>query len=257
MDLNHKILGEGMPMIILHGLFGTLDNWMTIAKLFARDYQVFLVDLRNHGHSPHVKGMSLEDMAEDIRIFLEKQWVYADAVIIGHSMGGKVAMKSATLFPDLFSKLVVVDIGPKAYPQGGHDDIFKAMMSLDVDRTTSRNEAEEHLMQYIPEDSTRQFIMKNLSRNKEGGFSWKMNLKEIHEQYPEILKEIDTGSPFEKPALFVRGGKSDYILDEDIPRIKQLFPNAQVSEIAGAGHWVHADAPNELYKMVDEFLDKN
>ena len=252
MELNYKSFGQGDPIIILHGLFGTLDNWQTIAKKLADDYLVYIVDLRNHGRSPHADPMTYEQMAEDIQQFLENNWIY-EANVIGHSMGGKVAMQLALEYPDLVQKLVVVDIAPKAYA-GGHHHIFKALFALDLTTLDSRSAAEEQLRANIEEEGVRQFLLKNLSRNKEGGYRWKMNLPSIFKHYEDILAPIESSEVFDHPSLFIKGGQSNYIQEKDTDLIKSLFPQAIIEQVAQAGHWVHAEAPEELLKLVKYFV---
>ena len=254
MELNYKSLGQGEPLIILHGLFGTLDNWQTLAKSWAEHYLVYLVDLRNHGRSPQVDGLSYPAMAQDLHDFMEQNWIHK-AHILGHSMGGKVAMEFALTYPDMVDNLIVVDIAPRLY-RPGHDDIFAALFAVDLKTIESRQAAEAILEQYIDEWGVRQFLLKNLSRMKEGGFEWKMNLPVIYRDYTNILKPPTQEGPFEGPTLFIRGEKSGYVNDEDILRIQELFPRSALHTISGAGHWVHADQPEVLKAIVMEFLEK-
>ncbi len=252
MQLNYKEFGQGDPVIILHGLFGTLDNWQTIAKKLAEENTVYIVDQRNHGRSPHVDSHDYSSMAEDLRQFMEDNWIY-NAHLIGHSMGGKTAMQFALDFPDMVDKLVVVDISPKAYP-GSHHDIFEALSSLDLDTIESRKQADEHLAQSIDDKGIRLFLMKNLTSDKEGGYKFKMNLPVLYRHYDEILDSVRGDDPFEKQTLFIRGEKSKHMEDEDEDEIKKMFPSAEIETVAGAGHWVHAEAPVELLKLVKNFL---
>ena len=253
MKLHHKILGEGEPVIIMHGLFGMLDNWKTVAKSLAENYMVILVDLRNHGKSPHSDEWSVPLMASDVAAFMEEQWIHK-ASILGHSLGGKVAMEMALSFPDMVENLMVVDIGPKQY-EPGHDAIFKALQSVRIEQLESRSEADEALSKTLSDWGVRQFLLKNLGRRKEGGYRWKMNLPTIQKNYLEILKQVGTDEVFDSPALFIRGALSDYILDDDIKDIKKKFPKAEVVTIDGAGHWVHADKREELEEAVLDFLN--
>ena len=252
MELNYKQFGQGDPVIILHGLFGTLDNWQTIAKALAAHFTVFIVDQRNHGRSPHTDTHGYPEMAQDLAHFMESHWIYKTH-IIGHSMGGKTAMSFALEHADLLDKLVVVDIGPKAY-KGGHRTIFEALLALEPSQVKSRQEADEHLAKWIPEYSTRQFLLKNLSRQPEGGYRWKMNLPVIHQHYADILSAIEADEPYSGESLFIRGGKSDYIAPEGQPEIQALFPGAALQTVADAGHWIHADQPKELLDIVVPFL---
>ncbi len=255
LTLNHKSFGQGDPIVILHGLFGTLDNWQTVGKRLAEEYAVYLIDQRNHGRSPHVEGLSYPLMAEDLQAFLESNWIYK-AHIIGHSMGGKVAMQFALEYPDMVDKLVVVDIAPKAY-KGGHELIFKALLGLDLEQLEGRKHADAQLAEMgIEEFGVRQFLLKNLTRTKEGGYRWKMNLSEIHKHYADILQNIDSEASYEGDALFIRGGKSKYIQDEDWGLVLEKFSNAQLQTVEQAGHWVHAEAPDDLLSHIQHFLSE-
>jgi len=251
MELNFKQFGQGDPIIILHGLFGMLDNWQTIAKKLAEEYTVFILDQRNHGKSPHHPDFTYPILAEDLKEFMEQNWIYKSH-IIGHSMGGKAAIQFALDYPDMVDKLIVVDIAPKKYI-GGHQVIFEALYSLNLANIEKRNEAEEKLAERIPEFGVRQFLMKNLTRRKEGGFAWKMNLDAIHNHYQDILAEIE-GETTEVPTLFVNGGQSKYVTKEDHGPIQTLFPSTTFKTIEDAGHWVHAEKPKELIQMIEDFL---
>lgn len=252
MELNYKSFGQGEPIIILHGLFGTLDNWQTVAKALADDYLVFIVDQRNHGRSPHLDDMSYPLLAEDLRAFMEAHWIYR-AHIVGHSMGGKTAMQFALLYPDMADKLAVIDMAPKQYP-GGHEPIIQALLDLDIDRVENRQDAEEFLAGRIETPAVVQFLTKNITRNHAGRYSWKMNLSAIHRNYPAILRAVEAEAPYEGPALFLRGGRSSYVLPQDEPDIKALFPQARIETVEGAGHWVHAEAPDVVIEKLRAFL---
>lgn len=252
MELNYKTFGQGPPLVILHGLFGMLDNWQTLAKRFAEHFSVYIIDQRNHGKSPHSDEMSYPLMAEDLQRFLESQWMFK-AHILGHSMGGKTAMQFALNYPDWVDRLVIVDILPSA-GEGGHELIFDAMLGLDLNSIVNRKEAEQALEVKISEYGIRQFLLKNLSRDKStGGYRWKMNLQALHQHYQEILNAL-TGDPFDEDCLFIKGERSNYITSETWDEALALFPNANLETINEAGHWVHADAPDELYEKVLKFL---
>lgn len=255
MELNFKTLGQGDPVIILHGLFGTLDNWQTIAKSLAELFTVVLVDQRNHGRSPHAPEFNYPILAEDLRDFMHQQWIHK-AHILGHSMGGKTAMQFALDFPDMVNRLIVVDIAPHAY-QGGHQEIFEALFSVKLDQLSDRKEADEQLASKIDEMGVRQFLLKNLTRQKNGGYQWKMNLPVLFERYPDILAAIVSNRTFDGPALFLRGEKSRYIQEEHLPEIESLFPHFKLETIKGAGHWVHADQPDALLAQLTDFLSVN
>ncbi len=256
LDLNFKEFGEGEPVLILHGLFGTLDNWQTVAKKLSEQFLVYILDLRNHGKSPHTEGVvDYASMAEDVGLFMQHNWLH-EARVVGHSMGGKVAMELALTQPDLVKKLAVVDIAPKMY-HGGHKQIFAALFSIDLEKLTDRKEAEQILTEKLGDDSgTIQFLLKNLSRKTDtegGGFEWKMNLDILHRDYKNILADVSNGI-FEKETLFIRGGQSNYIKDIDFQTITKRFPKAELTTIAGAGHWVHAEKPRELCATLLDFL---
>jgi Predicted hydrolases or acyltransferases (alpha/beta hydrolase superfamily) len=253
MTLNFKAFGQGDPIIILHGLFGTLDNWQTIGKKLAEHYMVYLVDQRNHGRSPHHPDFNYALMAEDLRTFMESQWIYK-AHLIGHSMGGKTVMQFAMDFPDMIDQLIVVDIAPKTYA-GGHQAIFDALNQLDLGSLEHRKEADKALSKNIKDYGVRQFLLKNLTREKAGGYRWKMNLPVIQQHYQAILDTIPLNEAFEEKSLFIRGSQSNYIMDEDWPTVLSYFPNAHLATVEGSGHWVHAEAPAELLKLVSDFLN--
>jgi len=230
-----------------------LDNWQTIAKKLAENYTVYIIDQRNHGRSPHSPEFNYQILAEDLQQFMEEQWIY-EAHIIGHSMGGKTAMQFALNYPDMVNKLVVVDIAPKKY-EAGHTAIFEALLSVDINKISSRKEATEQLQQQISDPSTLQFLLKNLTRKKEGGFEWKMNLPVLHEKYPHLMAGMELDQPaFEAATLFIRGGQSNYILDSDKELIQGLFPSAAIATIPSANHWVHATAAEEFLKLIKVFL---
>lgn len=251
MQLNYKSLGEGQPLIILHGLFGSLDNWLSIGKELADHYKVYLVDQRNHGNSPHSDEFNYTVMAEDLHGFIQEHKL-ENPIIVGHSMGGKTAMKFALNYTELWDKLVVVDISPKSYPVH-HDTILEGLSSINVGNLDSRKEADEQLSEYIDDFGTRQFLLKNLSR-KNGGFEWKMNLNVIKDNIEIIGEGMEEQLAIEKDVLFIRGEKSDYIKDKDSILIVQHFPNAAIETIEDAGHWVHAEQPEKFLKVLMKFL---
>lgn len=247
----YREFGQGAPVVILHGLFGFSDNWQTIAKGLAEHHLVITPDLRNHGRSPHLPTHSYPEMADDLKTFLEAHWVFSTD-LVGHSMGGKVAMQFALHHPDMVHKLVVVDIAP-GQAADNHSDIFQALFDLDLTGLATRQEADSRLAASIPDYGTRQFLLKNITRDTDGRFAWKMNLPVLWQEYPAILAAVD-GDPFDKPALFIRGSRSDYIKDADFALIKSLFPQAEIVTIEDAGHWVHADQPEKLLATLEAFL---
>ncbi|GAB3202708.1 pimeloyl-ACP methyl ester carboxylesterase [Pontibacter aydingkolensis] len=254
MKLHYKEMGHGQPLLILHGLFGTLDNWATLAKRLAEHYNVFLVDLRNHGRSPHNEEHNYDAMADDVLRLVDELQI-ATPAIMGHSMGGKVAMKYALKYPTRLTKLIVVDIAPKAYPPH-HDEIIDALQSLDLSKATSRSEIDTQLAKSISDEDVRLFLMKNLYRKEDNTFGWRMNLDALEKNYEYIAAAITADVPFKKHALFIKGGRSGYIKQEDIyGSIEHLFTMVEVETIPNAGHWVHAEAPDEVYELVTRFLE--
>lgn len=251
MQLFSREFGQGDPVVILHGLFGFSDNWQTVAKALADHHLVITPDLRNHGRSPKAPTHTYPEMAEDLKEFLEKHWIFKTA-LIGHSMGGKVAMQFALNYPDMVDKLVVVDIAPGP-ADDNHSGIFEALLGLDLSGIHSRQEADDWLNARISDYGVRQFLLKNITRHHDGSYAWKMNLPVLWKEYPNILAGVE-GDPFNKPALFIRGSRSNYIKDEDFSLIESLFPQAEIATIEGAGHWVHAEKPAELLATLRTFL---
>lgn len=252
MQLHFKQLGHGEPLMLLHGLFGSADNWFGVAPKLAEKFQVFALDLRNHGHSPHHAEMDYPLMAGDVEKFFAARNI-ENASVIGHSMGGKVAMQFALNFPARVKKLVVVDMAPRAYART-HDKIFAALLALDLNKFQTRTQVEEALALEIPSLNLRRFLLKNLGRDEQGGFSWKMNLRGVAENYSRLGEVLSLRNHFEKPALFIRGAKSDYINPADELEIRRIFPAVEIQTIATANHWVHADAPEEFVRLVLDFL---
>jgi pimeloyl-ACP methyl ester carboxylesterase len=252
MRLHFRSYRQGAPLIILHGLFGSLENWHSISQNLAADFQVFAVDQRNHGLSPHAPEMSYQLMAEDLQELLAAQHL-GSVNLLGHSMGGKTAMVFALIYPDLVNRLVVVDMSPRTYPPQ-HLEILKALQSLDLCSFRSRAEIESALAPSIPDLAVRRFLLKNLKRDSAGSFSWQINLGAINANYARLNEAISSQHSFDKPTLIIRGERSNYVRDEDMTSIQKLFPRAELCEIPGAGHWVHADKPEPFLRKVREFL---
>ncbi|MEO9476919.1 MAG: alpha/beta fold hydrolase [Cyclobacteriaceae bacterium] len=252
MKLNFRTLGEGQPLIILHGLFGSADNWQTLGKEFAKNFKVYLVDLRNHGNSPHSDEFNYDLLSEDLKELIDDEGLQK-VLLLGHSMGGKTAMTFATSFPEMVDKLIVVDIGPKKYPPH-HENVYNGFHSVDMESLASRKDADDQLSKTIGDFGIRQFILKNLSRNSDGSFEWKINLDSLTKNAHEVGRPLDASDRFEGATLFIGGAKSGYIKTEDHDLIKSHFPMAQIEMIEGAGHWVHAEKPRELYQTVIDFL---
>ncbi|MCD4745887.1 MAG: alpha/beta fold hydrolase [Bacteroidales bacterium] len=254
MKLFYRKYGSGQPVIILHGIFGISDNWVTLGKKISKRFKVFILDLRNHGRSPHSKIFNYSVMTDDIREFITEHKL-DKTIIIGHSMGGKVAMNLALSYPELLEKLIIIDINLRQYTLlKTHTDIIKTMLSVNFENIKFRIEVDEFLSETIDSFWIRQLILKNLYRINKNKFAWRINLEAISNNYKEILKGINSGKKFKKPALFIRGGVSDYITNEDFNLIYKNFPCAEIHTIKSASHWVHVDAPDELYKIFSEFL---
>ena len=288
MRLHFKSLGQGRPLVMLHGLFGSLDNWLGVAPKLAQQFHVFLLDLRNHGASPHSLEMNYPALAANLAEFFDAQNLET-ANLLGHSLGGKVAMQFAFNYPVRLEKLLVVDIAPRAYPHE-HDTIFGALLALDLKKFHSRKEVEDALAPALPDLTLRRFLLKNLksisslaaskpatvtedgpaaSKRSEDGssfarqdwpplqlaFEWRIPLNAIFENYPKLCRALTAKVPFSRPTLFISGGQSPYITEADAPLIHQLFPLAKIETIPQARHWVHADAPEEFVRLVSEFLN--
>lgn len=239
-------------MVILHGLFGSSDNWYSLSKVFAEKYEVYTVDQRNHGQSPHTDEFNYHVLADDLEEFLRQQGV-ADPIVVGHSMGGKTAMNLAIKNPSIIKKLIVVDIAPKAYPIH-HDHILDGLTAIPIGSIQSRNEAEAILAEYVDEPDVRQFLLKNLARNAEGKFIWKVNLRAIEAHIEEIGAGMQFEGVYTKPALFIKGARSGYFETGDDENIRKYFPQAQIVTV-NTGHWVQAEAPEAFLEAVNNFLD--
>jgi len=254
MQLAFREYGSGQPLIILHGLFGQSDNWNTLAKRFAENgFRVFTVDQRNHGLSPHHEIWDYKVMAEDLKNFISHHQL-EKPIVLGHSMGGKTAMFFELHFPGLAQKLIVADISPRAY-ESRHDNVLEALNAVDFSKIKSRKEAEAVLHNYIPDFGTKQFLLKNIYWKDEANtqLDWRFNLKVIDKNYPDIGTEVPHLSS-NIPSLFVRGEKSNYILDSDVNDIQKRFPNYKLTTIKDSGHWIHAEKPNEFFEEVMRFI---
>ncbi len=247
MKLYHRELGEGKPMMILHGLFGYSDNWQTHAKKLAEYYRVILVDLRNHGRSDWSDDFSYEIMADDV-LELCNDLGLEELILVGHSMGGKVAMHVAAKNEDLLEKLVIVDMGTKEYPMH-HDHILEGINAVTLDNVSARSEAEKQMEPFIESEGIKQFLLKNLYWKEKGQLSWRMNVQVLEREMAKILGAFQADEIL-TPTLFIRGAMSNYILDEDISSLELQFPDIEMETIENAGHWVHAEAPNEFLEAL-------
>jgi len=256
MELFYRKYGEGQPLIILHGLFGLSDNWVTIGKKIAENnFCVYIPDLRNHGNSPHSDEFNYKILSDDLNDFIKLHSIVSP-VIIGHSMGGRVAMNFALNYTDKISKLVIVDIGIKEYE---HNDleIIDAIKEVDIKSILSRKEIEKQLSGKITDQQLRQLFMKNLKRKDDSQFEWKFNINSIKKNFNSIFIKLSCEKPFSGQTLFICGELSNYIMDKDTPEIKELFPTAIFEKIPYASHWVHADNPEEFYEVVLKFIEES
>ena len=251
--IHSKIEGKGMPLIILHGFLGMSDNWKSLGTLYTNEgYEVHMLDLRNHGKSFHADEFNLNVMSIDVLKYCQYHNL-SSVSIIGHSMGGKVAMLFASNYPELVEKLIVADIGPKYYPPH-HQDILAALNAVDFSTQPDRANVEEVLSQFIPDFGTRQFLMKNLYWIQPGQLAFRFNLSVFNKKIERIGEELAEDLYFDRPTLFIRGGTSNYILDSDMPSIKKFFPASELVTIPKVGHWLHAENPKLFFQFTREFL---
>jgi esterase len=253
MKLFRQKLGSGPPLVIVHGLFGSGDNWMTHAKYFAEQFEVFLLDLRNHGHSPHHPDMNFQVMADDLLEFFAEEGL-RDVCLVGHSLGGKVSLKFAQEHAFLLSKLVVIDIGIRAY-KPHHQHIFDTIGKLDLQLFKTRSEVEKVITPGIEDKATIQFLLKNLYWKDQGQLAWRFNLPVLEENIANMTVGLPSEPEIETETLFIRGANSNYIKDEDIPDIQTLVPHSEFVTIEGAGHWVHAESPELFRNALAQFLN--
>jgi pimeloyl-ACP methyl ester carboxylesterase len=252
MELYYQSYGTGFPLIVLHGLFGSSDNWQPVAKKLGARFEVLTVDLRNHGRSPHSEEMNYAAMAEDVRELMARRNL-ARAHVLGHSLGGKVAMTFALRHPALVSKLVVVDMAAKEYPPV-HAPLFDAMLGLDLDSFRERADVDAALAEKIPDAAVRRFLLKNIGRDESGKLRWKLNLGAIHRSYDRLREAVTSTGSFEGEMLVVTGARSEHVLEEDLVAMRRMFPRLRAEVLAKAGHWVHADDAEGLVRVLEEFL---
>lgn len=252
MELFYRESGAGKPFIIMHGLFGSSDNWLTVTKTLAETHHIFLIDQRNHGRSPFAEEHTYEAMAKDLKDFIA-QHKLEKPIVLGHSMGGKTAMKFATTYPDLLEKLVVVDIAPRFYAPH-HQTILAGLASVDLTHLQNRVEADAQMASVISDFGTRQFLLKNLYRNDEGIFGWRMNLDFISKEINNIGEGLSDGAIYNGETLFIRGEKSNYITDTDFDDMEKFFPNYILKTVKNAGHWVQAEQPADFLAALEGFI---
>tara|TARA_R110000744_G_scaffold33507_4_gene78653 strand:+ start:4653 stop:5420 length:768 start_codon:yes stop_codon:yes gene_type:complete len=249
--LNYQQSGSGKDIILIHGLFGRLENLGMVAKVLAENYRVTSVDVRNHGDSFHDSVMDYPTMAQDIADVIQHLAIN-NAVVLGHSMGGKIAMELALTQPQLVEKLIVADIAPVEYPPH-HNQIIAGLKSLDFSIISKRKEADEKLSEYVDNTGVRQFLLRNLSNNN-GQLAFVCNIENIANNYPNIMKTYQGKNSYQGPTLFIKGENSDYILPAHRNEILRLFPQSRARIIQGAGHWLHAEKTSAFNRSVESFL---
>ncbi len=256
MKLHFRKYGKGRPLIILHGIFGISDNWVSFGKQVADlGFEVFIPDQRNHGRSPHHRALTYYALVDDLVEFIEQRKIDMP-VIMGHSMGGKVAMRYTLENPDAVRALIVVDTSMRSYVSHTHHrNLIDAMKSVEFSKGVTRQEVEMHLKGMIDSKRIRQFLMKNLFWKEKDLLGWRINLDAIDLNLESMYDGVFYSTVFRRPALFIRGGKSNYIVEEDIPAIRKNFSNMDLATIAEGTHWVHADAPKEFFGHVSRFLN--
>lgn len=253
--LFYKIEGnEGPWLTIIHGLFGSLDNWQTLARQWSHSFRVLSLDVRNHGRSPHYNSMSYDEMIDDI-IEVFNFLKIENTVILGHSMGGKIAMHLAGICPDRIQKLIIADVAPFAY-EPKHNEIFEILSSIQFEKYENRKDIEQYILSKMPNDfATAQFILKNIKRNDESmAFEFKFNLNVLKRSYQNIISYVPNKG-YKENVLFLAGEKSDYISSSTTIHLFDLYPNAEIEIIKNAGHWIHAENPSEVYEKVKEFIN--
>jgi pimeloyl-ACP methyl ester carboxylesterase len=253
LNLNFRRWGSsGKPLIILHGLFGSTVNWQSIGLQLSEQWSVIALDLRNHGDSPHHPDFSYTALVEDLNAFMAQQQM-EKAILMGHSLGGKIVMSFADRFPHKAERLIIVDIAPKPYP-ASHRDLLQAMIDLDLSRIKSRKEALDALAPAIPSLAIRHFLLKSLKRGSDGRYRWQINLDAIDHHLDALSQGPTLKHPYPNPTLFISGSASGYITAEDADPIYRLYPNARIVTIDGTGHWLHADAQAQTVETIRAFL---
>jgi len=268
MKLFYRKFGEGVPIVILHGLYGSSDNWVTIGRALSEEYEVWLVDLRNHGKSPHSPEHNYDVMQSDLKEFIDGNQINK-TILIGHSMGGKVVMQFAVNNPERISHLIVLDISPKSYLFSlniesdtlNHKNIMESMLEVNFGGIKHRNELDDLLSKKIRSNRIRQFILKNVKRKEDKSFGWRLNIQALYNNLEKILDGFSvSGQSFGDEItgfsiLFVKGGNSEYITEDDKGRIQDIFPYAEFKTIQNAGHWLHAEQPDDLLKTIKNFIN--
>lgn len=255
MKLFYRIFGEGQPLIVLHGLFGISDNWVSFGKRIADlGYKVYIPDQRNHGQSPHSNTFNYLALTDDLMEFIEDNNI-ENPILLGHSMGGKTSIRFALENPEIIHKLIIVDISLRVYPKRRfHLQIIEAMRRIDFDMVNSRKEVDMLISERLPDSKLRAFILKNLYWKDKTHLDWRINFEAICDNIDDLFDGIDTLDTFNESSLFIKGELSDYILAEDYPRIRYNFPKSQIITIKNTSHWVHAEAPEEFFRIVSKFM---
>ena len=253
--LHSRIIGEGKPLLILHGFLGMSDNWKTLGSKYAENgFQVHLIDQRNHGKSFHSENFDYEVLATDVKNYMEHHKIVKTA-LIGHSMGGKTAMQFACTHPKLIEKLIIADIAPKYYPPH-HNEIINGLLALNFDEITSRGDADTELAKHLSDIGVRQFLLKNLYWIEKGKLGFRFNLLVLQHKMEEIGENISSSATYLGETLFLRGDRSEYILQNDFDNIKKHFPKASLETIPNSGHWLHAENPKAFFSSSLEFLNR-
>ena len=254
MILNSKVLGSSKKkIIILHGFLGSLDNWITFSKKISENnFEVHLIDQRNHGKSFHSNEFNYKLMVKDLYEYISEYNINSVS-IIGHSMGGKTAMLFSLIYPDLVEKLIVVDILPVSYSKS-YDLIFDSLLNINLKQIKSRNEFNLHLKKYFDDDGFILFLSKNLKRSLDGSFEYKSNIKVLQKTYSNVTSSIYYHKEYVKEVLFIKGENSDYIDSENLKITSKLFPKYKLTEIKNAGHWIHHENPDDFFSICLNYL---
>jgi esterase len=256
MELFYRHYGEGRPVVILHGLFGMSDNWVTFGRrLSEKNFSVFIPDLRNHGHSPHSEDFNYTLLSDDLHDFLQQNNII-NPILIGHSLGGKVVMNFTLNFHAVEGKRIIIDMGIRKY--GMHnEEVLQAMMNVDISTKKTWQEIEEALAKKIQSKKVIQLMLKNVQKNNDSTFKWKLGLEAISNNFHEIFKAVESSEKPNIPTLFIAAENSDYISESDMTEIRKIFPSSEYTSIPGSSHWVHADKPDELLEAVTRFIGKD
>ena len=265
MKLFYRKYGEGPPLVILHGLYGSSDNWVTLAKKLSDSFTVYLPDQRNHGQSPHSETHDYDSMRDDLYEMVN-DLALKKFFLAGHSMGGKTAISFALKWPEMLNGLLIADISPFTYETDGHSAynqhsiILNAILSFDLNKISTRNEAEKLLSEKIPSEKERGLILKNLQRTAENRFVWKLNAGSLLKNLEKIMEGIKRQTDFNQqitgfPVVFLKGGNSDYIPEGDFRNIRHVFPAADIIEVPGSGHWIQVDKPDEVVKYLKKLME--